>query len=130
MLAAIIVSMVIIIYNLRLPAGHLFLRVALGMQLGGALGNLIDRARLGHVTDFIDVGPVPIFNIADAAVVRDIVRPLRQVALIVLLAHIGSFVPAESANIGLVDRIFTRLGAHDELHAGRSTFRVERVEAA
>ncbi len=55
---------------------------------------------------------------------------LRQVALIVLMAQIGSFVPAGSAHIGLVDRIFTRIGAHDELHAGRSTFMVEMVEAA
>jgi len=55
---------------------------------------------------------------------------LRQVALIVLMAQIGSFVPATSARIGLSDRIFTRIGAHDELHAGRSTFMVEMVEAA
>jgi DNA mismatch repair protein MutS len=55
---------------------------------------------------------------------------LRQVALIVLMAQIGSFVPAGEAHIGLVDRIFTRIGAHDELHAGRSTFMVEMVETA
>ncbi|MCL4802771.1 MAG: DNA mismatch repair protein MutS [Anaerolineae bacterium] len=55
---------------------------------------------------------------------------LRQVALIVLMAQIGSYVPASSATIGLVDRIFTRIGAHDELHAGRSTFMVEMVETA
>jgi len=55
---------------------------------------------------------------------------LRQVALIVLMAQIGSFVPADEAQIGLADRIFTRIGAHDELHAGRSTFMVEMVEAA
>jgi DNA mismatch repair protein MutS len=55
---------------------------------------------------------------------------LRQAALIVLLAQIGSFVPAESANIGLVDRIFTRIGAQDEIHAGQSTFMVEMIEAA
>jgi DNA mismatch repair protein MutS len=55
---------------------------------------------------------------------------LRQVALIVLLAQIGSFVPAESATIGLVDRIFTRIGAQDELAAGRSTFMVEMMETA
>jgi DNA mismatch repair protein MutS len=55
---------------------------------------------------------------------------LRQVALIVLMAQIGSFVPAAGAHIGLVDRIFTRIGAHDELHAGRSTFMVEMVETA
>lgn len=55
---------------------------------------------------------------------------LRQAALIVLMAQIGSFVPAQSAVIGLVDRIFTRIGAQDEIHAGQSTFMVEMIEAA
>jgi len=55
---------------------------------------------------------------------------LRQVALIVLMAQMGSFVPASSATIGLVDRIFTRIGAQDEIHAGQSTFMVEMIEAA
>jgi DNA mismatch repair protein MutS len=55
---------------------------------------------------------------------------LRQVALIVLLAQIGSFVPADEATIGLVDRIFTRIGAQDEIHAGQSTFMVEMIETA
>ncbi|MGH2593978.1 MAG: DNA mismatch repair protein MutS, partial [Anaerolineae bacterium] len=55
---------------------------------------------------------------------------LRQSALIVLLAQIGSFVPAEQARIGLVDRIFTRIGAQDEIAAGQSTFMVEMVETA
>jgi DNA mismatch repair protein MutS len=55
---------------------------------------------------------------------------LRQVALIVLLAQIGSFVPAEHAEIGLVDRIFTRIGAQDEIATGQSTFMVEMVETA
>ena len=55
---------------------------------------------------------------------------LRQVALIVLIAQIGSFVPASKAEIGLVDRIFTRIGAQDEIHAGQSTFMVEMVETA
>lgn len=55
---------------------------------------------------------------------------IRQVALIVLMAQIGSFVPADPARIGLVDRIFTRIGAQDEIHAGQSTFMVEMVEMA
>jgi DNA mismatch repair protein MutS len=55
---------------------------------------------------------------------------MRQTALIVLLAHIGSFVPAESAQIGILDRIFTRIGASDDLAGGRSTFMVEMTEAA
>jgi DNA mismatch repair protein MutS len=55
---------------------------------------------------------------------------LRQVALIVLLAQIGSFVPAERARIGLVDRIFTRIGAQDDIAGGQSTFMVEMVETA
>lgn len=55
---------------------------------------------------------------------------LRQVALITLLAQMGSYVPARSARIGLVDRIFTRIGAQDEIHAGQSTFMVEMVETA
>jgi DNA mismatch repair protein MutS len=55
---------------------------------------------------------------------------LRQVALIVLLAQMGSYVPCETATIGLVDRIFTRIGAQDEIHAGQSTFMVEMVEVA
>ncbi|HSL29451.1 MAG TPA: DNA mismatch repair protein MutS [Anaerolineales bacterium] len=55
---------------------------------------------------------------------------LRQTALIVLMAQIGSFVPADAARIGLVDRIFTRIGAQDEIHAGQSTFMVEMIEAA
>jgi len=55
---------------------------------------------------------------------------LRQAALIVLMAQMGSFVPAASAKIGLVDRIFTRIGAQDEIHAGQSTFMVEMIEVA
>ncbi len=55
---------------------------------------------------------------------------LRQVALIVLLAQMGSFVPVRSARIGLVDRIFTRIGASDDLAGGESTFMVEMVETA
>jgi DNA mismatch repair protein MutS len=55
---------------------------------------------------------------------------LRQAALIALMAQMGSFVPADFAQLGIVDRIFTRIGAQDEIHAGQSTFMVEMVETA
>ena len=55
---------------------------------------------------------------------------IKQTALIALLAHVGSFVPAASAKVGLTDRIFTRVGAADELTRGHSTFMVEMTEAA
>ena len=69
MIVAVVVAIIIVIYNHKLPAHHVWYRLALGLQLGGALGNLIDRFRIGHVTDFIDVGPVPVFNVADASIV-------------------------------------------------------------
>lgn len=69
---ALIVAGVIIYYNHRLPAGHWLLRTALGLQLGGALGNLIDRMRQGYVTDFLDFGPWPVFNLADTAIVAGV----------------------------------------------------------
>jgi signal peptidase II len=58
----------IVLYYLYPPMDHGIIRVALGMQLGGAIGNLIDRVRLGEVTDFIDVGSFPTFNIADSSI--------------------------------------------------------------
>jgi signal peptidase II len=69
---AVVVGTVILYYNYTLPAGQMGLRLALGLQLGGALGNVIDRFRIGHVTDFLDFGPWPIFNVADTSVVAGV----------------------------------------------------------
>lgn len=70
MILAVLVSLGICYYNFFVLEGdQRLLRVALGMQMGGALGNFIDRVRIGHVTDFLDFGPWYIFNIADAAIV-------------------------------------------------------------
>jgi signal peptidase II len=59
----------ILLYYLYPPLEHGILRIALGLQLGGAVGNLSDRVTMGKVTDFIDVGPWPSFNVADSSIV-------------------------------------------------------------
>jgi signal peptidase II len=64
-----IVSVAIILYNRRLAPGEVLLRVGLGMIMGGALGNAIDRAVAGSVTDFIDLRWWPVFNVADSFIV-------------------------------------------------------------
>jgi signal peptidase II len=63
----------IVLYYLYPPMDHGLVRIALGMQLGGAIGNLIDRVRLGEVTDWIDVGGFPTFNVADSSISISIV---------------------------------------------------------
>jgi len=66
------IAILIMIYrSQRVPSG--FLRLSLGLQIGGAFGNLLDRLRLGHVTDFMDVGAWPIFNLADASIITGLV---------------------------------------------------------
>ena len=65
---ALAISVFLIIFYPKLTEEDWFLRIALGMQLGGSLGNLIDRITIGHVTDFISVGNFPVFNIADASI--------------------------------------------------------------
>lgn len=65
---AVIVSIVIVYYTARLPEGQWWIRLTLGLQLGGALGNLVDRVARGPVTDFVSVGSFAIFNVADASI--------------------------------------------------------------
>lgn len=90
-IVAVVVSVVIVLYNRHLP-GHLYLyRLALGLQLGGALGNLLSRIRIGHVTDFLDFGPVPVFNVADMSIVTGTI----------LLGFLMIFYPPEAADDGL-----------------------------
>ena len=66
------VAVLVLLYrSQRYPTG--LLRLSLGLQLGGAFGNLVDRVRLGHVTDWVDVGPWPVFNVADASIVTGLI---------------------------------------------------------
>jgi len=65
---AVIVSIVIVIYYPQIPEGEPLMRIAMAMQMGGALGNLIDRIFFGPVTDFIAVGAFPVFNVADSSI--------------------------------------------------------------
>ena len=66
------IGILIMIYRSQKVPSPL-LRFSLGLQIGGALGNLIDRIRLGHVTDFVDVGAWPVFNLADASIITGLV---------------------------------------------------------
>jgi signal peptidase II len=68
LILALLVSAGIIYYFPRVPASETTLRIALSMQLGGALGNAIDRIRFGYVIDFISVGDFPVWNVADASI--------------------------------------------------------------
>jgi len=68
-LVAMVVVLAIVLYHRHLPARGWWIRLSLGLQLGGAIGNLLDRLHYGYVVDFIDIGFWPIFNLADAAIV-------------------------------------------------------------
>ena len=104
-----------------LPPGEPFIPNTVTLDPDGVLDDDGDTGEVGQGAQMLVItGP----NMAGKSVV------LRQTGLAVLLAHIGSFVPARHARIGLVDRIFTRVGASDNLAAGESTFLVEMHEAA
>lgn len=68
-IAAVLGILVFLFYFRYNPLENRLLQVGLGLDMGGALGNLIDRLRFGEVTDFIDIGPWPVFNVADSAIV-------------------------------------------------------------
>lgn len=68
MILAIIVALAILYYYPQVPRQDRLLRLAMGMQFGGAIGNLIDRLTIGWVTDFISLGTFPVFNVADASI--------------------------------------------------------------
>lgn len=68
LVAALLVAAVVYCYP-RIPPGHLLLRVGMGLQVGGAIGNVIDRVKTGYVVDFFDFRIWPVFNIADIAIV-------------------------------------------------------------
>lgn len=76
-LIAVVVSLAILVYSRYLPQGQFWVRFSLGLQLGGALGNLTDRVRAGRVTDFITIGiddlKWPTFNLADTAIVIGVI---------------------------------------------------------
>ena len=80
-LVAMFVTGAILYFAYTLPSGYMAMRIILGVILGGAIGNLIDRLRQGYVTDFLDFGPWPVFNVADMAVV------FGAIALAILMFH-------------------------------------------
>jgi len=69
MVIAIIVIIAIVLFYHHLPIENVWIRISLGLQLGGAMGNLIDRMMHGYVVDFVDIGFWPIFNLADLSIV-------------------------------------------------------------
>jgi signal peptidase II len=69
LIIAVVVTVIIVYYYRQLPDGALLVRLALGLQLGGALGNAVDRVRLGYVVDFFHVEHWPVFNVADSCIV-------------------------------------------------------------
>lgn len=91
-LTAIVGIAAILIYIRYPPFNRLLVRIALGLLLGGAVGNLIDRIRFGEVVDFIDVGAWPVFNLADSAIVVGVILIIYY---FLFLARREGFVPRE-----------------------------------
>ena len=90
------VAVLLLLYrSQRFPTG--MLRLSLGLQLGGAFGNLVDRVRLGHVTDWVDIGPWPVFNVADASIVTGLII----LAWLFIMAERSSSGESTGARLGL-----------------------------
>jgi signal peptidase II len=71
-IVAVLVVLAIVLYYRYLPTGQWLVRLSLGLQLGGAMGNLLDRIRFGSVVDFVDIGFWPIFNVADVSIISGV----------------------------------------------------------
>ncbi len=102
-LASVVGIGVLLVFYRTHPVDSRMLRFSLGLQLGGAMGNLIDRVRLGHVVDFIDVGSWPVFNLADSAIVVGLIGLLWTVTTVKYgqrpseePASLPAFTPAET----------------------------------
>mgnify|MGYP002074558670 CR=1 FL=1 len=108
------------------------LKTEKGIQISAGRHPVVERIRGGerYVPNDLIFEPGEVVRIITGPNMSGKSTFLRQAALIILMAQIGSFVPADSAEIGLVDRVFTRIGAQDAIHAGQSTFMVEMIETA
>ena len=101
-----LVALVIIYYYPQVPESDWSLRLAMGLQLGGAVGNLIDRLTIGHVTDFISVGNFAVFNIADASITVG-------VAVLILGVWLQEKKEKHNRELQIEDEISSNLHSHD-----------------
>ena len=93
MIVAVIVSLVILFYYRYVPDGQWFVRLSLGLQLGGALGNLVDRLRTGSVVDFLNFQIWPVFNVADMSIIGGVI-------LLALLLLREDYLERKKADVG------------------------------
>ncbi len=101
-----------------------------GIEIEGGRHPVVERAQESFVPNGTDLSPEERLAVLTGPNMSGKSTYMRQVALIAILAQIGSFVPAEGARVGLVDRVFTRVGASDDIAGGQSTFMVEMRELA
>ena len=99
-IVAIVVSLVILAYYPSLPDGQWLVRTSLGLQMGGALGNLIDRLRVGHVVDFFNFQIWPVFNVADMSIIGGVIL----LSLLLLLEDYRERKKASQGGTGSAER--------------------------